>query len=110
MIIYGKPSLLYTEQYSIFSDETHEDGLPIYRYTLSRTWDASLPKMLTILLNPSTADQNHADPTNARGEVRAREYGYGTNIFVNLFAFRSPSPKVMKGYPNQPKSLVSQPN
>lgn len=96
--VYGEWSPKYVEQYAIFGEERTANGEYTFRYSLSRTWDHSLPKMLTILLNPSTADQNNADPTNTRGEMRAREYGYGANIFVNLFACRTPSPAVMKKF------------
>lgn len=67
-----------------------------YRYTLIREWDASKPRCLFILLNPSTADAEHDDPTNRRGINFAMSWGYGACVFCNLFAFRTPYPKVMK--------------
>ncbi len=85
----GRPTLLYSEQGAIFS-ECGE-----YRHALWRVWDDTLPRLLWILLNPSTADENHSDPTNTRGERRAREMGFGANIFVNIFALRSPYPKAL---------------
>ena len=68
----------------------------LYRYTLERYWNTDLPRLLFVLLNPSTADAVHDDPTNRKGMGFARRWGFGSCVFVNLFAFRSPHPKVMK--------------
>lgn len=68
-----------------------------WRYTLRRTWDPAAPSMVMVLLNPSTADASKDDPTNRRGMGFARREGCGSLIFVNLFAFRTPSPAVMRG-------------
>lgn len=95
--LYGAYNPDYIEQYAIFGEGTHDNPeLYDYRYALSRTWDKKLPRMLMVLLNPSTANQDTVDPTNTRGIIRAKEYGFGSLCFVNLFAYRSPSPKVMK--------------
>lgn len=64
-----------------------------YRYELRREWDASLPPMLFIMLNPSTADADKDDPTIRRCINRAQEEGFGSLIVVNLFGLRSPDPK-----------------
>lgn len=64
----------------------------IYRYTLWRTWDAELPVVNFLMLNPSTADQWKNDPTVERCERRARDLGYGKLIVTNLFALRSTDP------------------
>lgn len=63
-----------------------------WRYTLERYWDDSRARLLFVLLNPSTADAERDDPTNRRGMGFARSWGYGSCVFVNLFAFRSPDP------------------
>jgi hypothetical protein len=67
-----------------------------YRYTLSRTWDESLPVVLWVLLNPSTADAELDDPTLRKGIGFAKRWGFGGVIFVNLFAFRATKPKNMR--------------
>lgn len=67
-----------------------------YRYILTRTWDESLPIMVWVMLNPSTADHTVNDPTILACMDFARRNGYGAITVVNLFAFRSPHPKVMK--------------
>lgn len=68
----------------------------IYRYVLERMWDADKPKVTWILLNPSTADHERDDPTNKRGISFSRRWGFGTCVFVNLFAFRASKPATMK--------------
>lgn len=71
----------------------------VYRYTLDRLWDETLPRICWILLNPSTADAEQDDPTNRKGIAFSKRWGFGACVFVNLFAFRSPHPKVMKKHP-----------
>ncbi|MBF1195928.1 MAG: DUF1643 domain-containing protein [Fusobacterium periodonticum] len=65
----------------------------IYRYTLSRTWDSTKPTVLFIGLNPSIADENVDDPTVIRCINFAKDWGYGTLLMANLFAYRSTYPK-----------------
>ena len=72
-----------------------------FRYRLSRTW-ADGPKVLWVLLNPSTATADKNDPTirrcigltKAMGEYCAEEYG-GIEV-VNLYAFRATHPADLK--------------
>ncbi len=66
-----------------------------WRYTLVREWDDSLPRLLFVLLNPSTAGEHRDDPTNIRAIRFAMKWGYGSVVFVNLFAVRTPEPRVM---------------
>lgn len=63
-----------------------------YRYSLARTWDASLPILVFLMLNPSTADELHNDPTVERCHRRAQRLGFGAVVVVNLFALRSTDP------------------
>ena len=65
----------------------------VYRYALWRIWDESLPKILFIGLNPSTADEIEDDPTNRRCKRYAYDWGYGGYIMSNIFGFRSTDPK-----------------
>jgi hypothetical protein len=67
-----------------------------YRYALWRIWDDSLPKILFIGLNPSTADQTVDDPTVIRCIGFARRWGFGGIYLANLFAFRTADPGWMK--------------
>lgn len=63
-----------------------------FRYTLGRTWDASLPVLVVCMLNPSTADASVDDPTILRLIHFAKAWGYGAILVVNEFAKRSSSP------------------
>ena len=66
-----------------------------YRYMLWRSWNTK-PKLVWIMLNPSTADQRVDDPTIRRCISFAYNFGYGGIYILNLFAFRATSPKQMK--------------
>jgi len=66
-----------------------------YRYRLMRRW-GDADALAFVMLNPSTADEKHNDPTIARCESRARALGYGAVDIVNLFAFRATRPQDLK--------------
>ncbi|TGB01489.1 DUF1643 domain-containing protein [Halobacillus salinus] len=71
-----------------------------YRYSLWRVWDENLPRVLFVMLNPSTADGQEDDPTLRRCMNFACKWGYGSLEVVNLFAYRTPNPKMLKGITN----------
>lgn len=66
------------------------DGL--YRYDLVRVWDASLPRVCWIMLNPSKADGTHDDQTIRKCIGFSQIWDFGSIIVVNLFALRSTDP------------------
>jgi hypothetical protein len=68
----------------------------LYRYQLLRVWDETLPRVLFVMLNPSTADATKDDPTIRRVISFAKSWGYGGVYVGNLFAFRSTDPKALK--------------
>lgn len=68
----------------------------VYRYTLTRIWDAQAPRAAFVMLNPSTATEVQNDPTVERCERRARALGYGAFRVLNIFAFRATDPRVMR--------------
>lgn len=67
-----------------------------YRYSLTRTWDASGRKVLFVMLNPSTATEVQNDPTVERCERRARTLGFGAFRVTNIFAWRDTDPRAMR--------------
>ena len=67
-----------------------------YRYQLSRIWDDEKPKVLFIMLNPSTADADVDDPTIRRVVNFAKSWVYGGVFVGNLYAFRSTNPKSLR--------------
>ena len=71
-----------------------------YRYWLSRRFDAGSGHCVFIGLNPSTGDANTDDPTIRRCMGFARDWGYRQLTVVNLFAYRTPSPAVLKCVPS----------
>lgn len=71
-----------------------------YRYSLTRQWNADLPTLMFIGLNPSTADATNDDPTLRRCIGFAKSWGYGGVIMANLFAYRATKPTDMKAAPD----------
>lgn len=70
-----------------------------YRYALTRTW-ATGPRLLYVMLNPSTATEARNDPTIERCERRARMLGFGAFRVANLFAFRATRPATLLAAPD----------
>lgn len=66
-----------------------------YRYALWRVWDTSLPLIMFIGLNPSTANERKADPTIRRIIGFAKRWGYGGFYMMNLFPFVTPYPEAL---------------
>lgn len=75
------------------------DPLKEYRYLLWRIWDASLPVLIVIMLNPSVADALQNDSTIRLLIERARRGHMGGVIVANAFAFRATDPRMMKSHP-----------
>lgn len=65
----------------------------LYRYRLWRTWDKDKPPMVFVMMNPSTADEMHDDPTIARCQGFAQRDGFGGVEIFNVFPLRSTDPK-----------------
>ena len=66
-----------------------------YRYALTRIWGNG-PRVLFVMLNPSTATEMQNDPTVERCERRARALGYGGFRVCNIFAWRDTDPRAMR--------------
>lgn len=70
------------------------DGEPlIYRYKLWRSICPDVRTILFVMLNPSTADATHNDPTIRRCISFAQRERYGRLVVVNLFAYRATNPQ-----------------
>jgi hypothetical protein len=67
-----------------------------WRYTLWRRWSTNKPTVAFIGLNPSTADETSDDPTVRRCIGFARRWGYGGMNMLNIFAFRSTNPRLLR--------------
>jgi hypothetical protein len=65
-----------------------------YRYSLTRRWGAGAP-LVFCMLNPSTANAEHDDPTIRKCLGFAERWHYKALEVVNLFAYRSTSPHVL---------------
>lgn len=99
-------SILFIERYADLSVENtavfdkrflDDHGNRIFRYSLIRTWRVGhLGKLVFVMLNPSVADARINDSTVRKCMVWAQKWGYRTLEVVNLFSFRSKSPKIMK--------------
>jgi len=74
----------------------HISGDGLYRYTLSRVWDRTLPMVLWVMLNPSTADGRQDDRTIRKIGKFSDGFGFGGMWVGNLFAFRSKEPEDLK--------------
>lgn len=67
-----------------------------YRYTLRRSVAMTgTGRCAFIMLNPSTADAEHDDPTIRRCMGFARAWGFAELVVGNLFAFRSTDPAAL---------------
>jgi hypothetical protein len=84
-------------QYGDWGDATATfDASNVYRYRLSRIWDASRSRIVWIMLNPSSATAAEVDPTINRILRFSKRWGHGAAEVVNLFALRATDPTVLK--------------
>lgn len=80
-------------------DDRHGADLDVdreYRWRLWREWDADLPTVVFLMLNPSTADETEDDKTIRRCIGYAKSWGYGRLEVVNLFAYRTSKPSELR--------------
>lgn len=82
---------LFNDSGAEFSDDE------AFRYRLWRTWDAALDRVLWVMLNPSIAGAGFTenDPTINRDIKFSQIWGFGSLEVVNLYAYRTPHPKVL---------------
>jgi len=70
--------------------ELSQDGF--HRFALGRRWGPGAP-LNFVMLNPSTADDRHDDPTIRRCIGFAEREGFNAISVVNLFSWRATHPK-----------------
>lgn len=72
-----------------------------HRYWLTRSWgaDPNGPKMVFVMLNPSTADGSHDDATLRRCMGFAAREGFTRLLVLNLYTYRTESPDVLFSLP-----------
>lgn len=66
-----------------------------YRYQLDRWWGRG-ERLLWIMLNPSTADEQTDDATICQVRHYTMTHGYDGFTVANLFAFRSTDPRQLR--------------
>jgi hypothetical protein len=59
-----------------------------YRYYLSEIWDSERPLVMFLMMNPSVAGVEYADPTLIKTGTYARAWGYGGQLVGNFHAYR----------------------
>ena len=59
-----------------------------YRYELFELWDDTKPVVMFLLMNPSVASEEFADPTLVKTGKYARAWGYGGQLIGNVHAYR----------------------
>lgn len=72
----------------------------VYRYHLWRRWDETLPTMVWVMLNPSTADATEDDRTIRRCIGFAKREGCGGISVRNVFALRATDPAELLKHPD----------
>jgi hypothetical protein len=70
-----------------------------YRFRLERRWGDG-PPLVFVMLNPSLAAHDATDPTVSSCVNRARDWGFGGIVVVNLFALVSPYPTALIHHPD----------
>ena len=65
----------------------------LYRWELSEVWDATKPLVMWLMMNPSVANIEHADPTLRKTGTFARTWGYGGQLIGNIHAYRATDSK-----------------
>lgn len=89
-----------------------------YRYRLWRVWDATLPRALFVMMNPSTADEVSDDPTVMRQQRRVRGWPIngidmpvcGGVEVVNIFAWRETYSTNLPGLVHQGVDIIGPDN
>ena len=65
----------------------------LYRYDLNERWDMHRPAVMWLMMNPSVASVEHADPTLIKTGRFSRAWGYGRQMIANVHAGRATDSK-----------------
>jgi hypothetical protein len=84
-----KGPVKFIERSAVISECTY------YRYLLRRVWDHDKPRILFVMLNPSTADAQVDDPTIRSCARISNTLGYGSLEVINLFGLRATDPAAL---------------
>jgi hypothetical protein len=68
--------------------KVHFSDCQRYRYCLSEIWNSELPLVMYLMMNPSVAGLEYADPTLIKTGKYARAWGYGGQLVGNVHAYR----------------------
>ena len=68
-----------------------------YRYQLREIWAPDRPLVLWLLMNPSVACIDYADPTLRKTGKFARAWGYGGQLVGNVHAYRATDKRRLLG-------------
>lgn len=90
IVVLDRIGAMYMKMNAVF------DHAGKYRYLLSREWNDALPRVLYVMLNPSTANHEEEDRTSSQCIYFAQKFGFGSLEIVNLYAFISTDPKQLK--------------
>lgn len=75
--------------HGVTATATYGGHADCYRYELEWVWDASLPALLFVGMNPSTATEHNGDATVRKMHKWARDWGWGRLLVGNTFAYRA---------------------
>lgn len=67
-----------------------------YRYWLTREWNKDLPRVMFVLLNPTSLDYETDDQTVRKCIGFAKGWGYGSIEIFHLFSYITKDPEVLK--------------
>jgi hypothetical protein len=82
----GEPTIVGVQRSAVFSPCGN------YRYSLTRAWDDTKPRVCFLMQNPSVADDREDDPTVKKCIGFARRWGFGSIVVVNIRAFVATDP------------------
>lgn len=89
------PLPLWVRGRAVFSGENEQ-----YRTKLYRVWDKTLPSILWVMMNPSTADAMVDDRTVYRCRTFSMDWGFGRMWVGNTFAYRCTDQKRLLEVPD----------